>query len=75
MKQPLHYQGCIFSTSIEMNYNFWFAAQYVNPFIKLLQQIQCSVCKLIGLEKFHILMIIRKYSSNKIISKETIELL
>ena len=31
--------------------------QYVNPFVKLLQQLQCGVHTLSGVEKFHILAI------------------
>ena len=55
-KWPLHYQRCIFLQK-EMNYDFWSASQYVSLLVELLQQFQCSVCTLSGLENFCILAI------------------
>ena len=51
MKRPLDYTTNDTSfVQVEMKYDFWSDAQYVNPFVKLLQQLQCSVCTLIGLK-------------------------
>ena len=52
--QPYYTRNDHYSTNdssflqVEMKYDFWSAAQYVNPFV---EQLQCSVCALSGVEK------------------------
>ena len=42
---------------VEMSDDFWSAAQYVNPFVELIQQLQCGIRTLSGVENFLIVVI------------------